>query len=173
MGDGFPATPRQLPALPHRRRPRAAVATDLRSTSRQRTFYGTANTLVLLISAVPNQWVKRAAERQDLRRVRLGLLICLACAGVFLALRAVEFTALHCAWDTNAYGSVVWLLLGFHTFHLVTDVLDTAALTALMFTQRMDRQRFVDVSGNSAYWYFVVAVWIPIYMVIYLAPRLL
>jgi heme/copper-type cytochrome/quinol oxidase subunit 3 len=135
--------------------------------------YGTANTLVLLVSAVPNQWVKSAAERQDLRPARHGLLVCLAFAGAFLALRAFEFTALHCAWDTNAYGSVVWLLLGFHTFHLVTDALDTAALTALMFSHRIDRQRFVDVSENAAYWYFVVVVWIPTYVVIYLAPRLL
>ena len=38
-------------------------------------FYGTVNTLVLLLSVVPNQWVNRAAERQDLAAVRLGLLV--------------------------------------------------------------------------------------------------
>ncbi|HXH12052.1 MAG TPA: cytochrome c oxidase subunit 3 [Alphaproteobacteria bacterium] len=136
-------------------------------------FYGTVNTLVLLASAVPNQRVKRAAAGQDLRRVRLGLVTCLAFAAAFLVLRAFEFTALNCSWDTNAYGSAVWMLLGFHTFHLATDALDTGALTALMFTRRIEAQRFVDVSENADYWYFVVGVWIPVYGVIYLAPRLL
>jgi cytochrome c oxidase subunit III len=70
-------------------------------------FYGTANTLVLLISAVPNQWVKGAAERQDLRWVQISLLICLAFSAAFLALRAFEFLALNCRWDTDAYGSIV------------------------------------------------------------------
>jgi cytochrome c oxidase subunit III len=136
-------------------------------------LYGTLNTLILLVSAVPNQWVKHAAERKDLRSVRLGLLICLAFAAAFLAVRAFEFMALHCSWDTNAYGSAVWTLLGFHTFHLVTDALDTAVLTALMFTRRIAGRYFVDVDENAVYWYFVVGVWLPVYAVIYIAPRLL
>jgi heme/copper-type cytochrome/quinol oxidase subunit 3 len=136
-------------------------------------LYGTLNTLILLVSAVPNQWVKHAAARKDLRSVRLGLLICLALAAAFLAVRAFEFTALHCSWDTNAYGSAVWTLLGFHTFHLVTDALDTAVLTALLFTRRLTGRSFVDVDENAVYWYFVVGVWLPVYAVIYIAPRLL
>jgi cytochrome c oxidase subunit I+III len=136
-------------------------------------FYGTVNTLVLLISAVPNEWVKRAATRQERRTVRLGLVVCLAFAAVFLTLRAFEFQALHCRWDTNAYGSAVWTIMGFHTFHLVTDMLDTAVLTALMFTGRIEGTRFVDVYENAVYWYFVVGVWLPLYAVVYVAPRLL
>jgi cytochrome c oxidase subunit III len=136
-------------------------------------LYGTLNTLILLGSAVPNQWVKHAAERKDLRSVRIGLLICLAFAAAFLAVRAFEFMALHCSWDTNAYGSAVWTLLGFHTFHLVTDALDTAVLTALMFTRRIAGRSFVDVDESAVYWYFVVGVWLPVYAVIYIAPRIL
>jgi cytochrome c oxidase subunit III len=136
-------------------------------------FYGTVNTFVLLISVVPNEWVKRAAQRQDLRTVRIGLLVCLAFAAAFLALRAFEFPALHCQWDTNAYGSAVWTIMGFHTFHLVTDALDTAVLTALMFTGRIAGTRFVDVNENAVYWYFVVGAWLPLYAVVYFAPRLL
>ena len=136
-------------------------------------LYGTLNTLILLVSAVPNQWVKNAAERKDLRTVRIGLLICLVFAAAFLVIRAFEFMALHCRWDTNAYGSAVWTLLGFHTFHLVTDALDTAVLTVLMFTRQIEGTRFVDVSENAVYWYFVVGVWLPVYAVIYFAPRLL
>ena len=136
-------------------------------------LYGTLNTLILLVSAVPNQWVKHAAERKDLHSVRLGLLICLAFAAAFLAVRAFEFMALHCSWDTNAYGSAVWTLLGFHTFHLVTDALDTAVLTALLFTRRLTGRSFVDVDENAVYWYFVVGVWLPVYAVIYIAPRAL
>ena len=136
-------------------------------------FYGTANTLVLLISAVPNEWVKHAAERQDLRGVRISLLICLAFSAAFLTLRAFEFTALNCRWDTNAYGSIVWTIMGFHTFHLFTDALDSTVLTGLMFTRRIEGARFVDVSENAVYWYFVVGAWLPLYAVVYVTPRLL
>jgi cytochrome c oxidase subunit I+III len=35
----------------------------------------------------------------------------------------------------------------------------------------MEGKRFVDVSENAVYWYFVVLSWLPIYAVIYGAPR--
>jgi len=104
---------------------------------------------MLLASAVLSQWVLKAAERQNLPAVHLGLRLCLAFGLAFSAIRAFEFPALHCSWDTNAYGSAVWTLLGFHTLHLVTDVLDTAVHTVVMFTRRIEGRRFSDVSENS------------------------
>jgi cytochrome c oxidase subunit III len=133
--------------------------------------WGTLNTLVLLLSVLPNIWYKRAAEREDLGVVRVGLLVSLVFAIAFIVIRAIEFGSLNCSWDSNAYGSVIWTLLGFHTTHLVTDFLDTAVLTTLMFTGPIEGKRFSDVSDNAFYWFFVVGAWIPIYVVIYLAPR--
>ncbi|HZA94736.1 MAG TPA: cytochrome C oxidase subunit III, partial [Burkholderiaceae bacterium] len=49
---------------------------------------------------------------------------------------------------------------------------DTAVLAVLMHTGPIEGKRYVDVSENSLYWYFVVFSWLPIYAVIYLAPRL-
>jgi cytochrome c oxidase subunit I+III len=63
--------------------------------------------------------------------------------------------------------------MGLHTFHLVTDVVDTAVLTALMFTAHVEPRRFVDVNENALYWDFVVLGWLPVYFTIYFAPRLL
>jgi cytochrome c oxidase subunit I+III len=80
---------------------------------------------------------------------------------------------LNCRWDQNAYGSVVWTLLGLHTVHLLTDWFDTVVLTVLMFTGPVEGKRFMDVSENSDYWYFVILTWVPIYFVLYFAPRLL
>jgi heme/copper-type cytochrome/quinol oxidase subunit 3 len=135
--------------------------------------WGAVNTLVMLASLVPNQLTKRAAERQDLAAVRLWIVVCLVFALAFLGVRALEFTTLNCRWDQNAYGSAVWLLLGLHTTHLVTDTVDSAVLAALMFTGPLEGRRFVDVSENAFYWYFVVGAWLPIAATIYLAPRLL
>jgi cytochrome c oxidase subunit I+III len=136
--------------------------------------WGTVNTVLLLASCLPNHWAKKAAEEEDLRRVRIWLLVCLAFGIAFTVVRWFEFPALGVGWDTNAYGSVVWMLLALHTLHIVTDVADTAVLTALMFTRYgREGKRFVDVSENAFYWYFVVLTWLPIYAVIYLVPRFL
>ena len=37
----------------------------------------------------------------------------------------------------------------------------------------IEEKRFVDVEENAVYWYFVVGAWLPIYGVIYWAPRLI
>ena len=134
-------------------------------------LWGTVNTAVMLASLWPNQLAKQAAEREDRPRARFWLVVCLLTSLVFLGLRAFEFKSLHIPWDENAYGSVVWLLLGLHTTHLITDTVDTGVLAVLLYTGPFENRRFVDVSENALYWYFVVASWLPIYATIYLAPR--
>jgi heme/copper-type cytochrome/quinol oxidase subunit 3 len=136
-------------------------------------LWGTLNTGVMLASFLPAHLAKKAAERLDLRGVRVWLLASVVFGVVFAVVRGFEFAALNTRWDSSAYGSVVWLLLGLHTTHIVTDLIDTVVLAVLFFTGPLDGKRYVDVSENSFYWYFVVATWIPIYLVIYWGARAL
>jgi heme/copper-type cytochrome/quinol oxidase subunit 3 len=55
--------------------------------------------------------------------------------------------------------------------HLVTDTYDSIVLAVLLFIGPLESKRFVDVNENADYWYFVVLSWLPIYAVIYWAPR--
>jgi cytochrome c oxidase subunit 1/cytochrome c oxidase subunit I+III len=134
--------------------------------------WGSLNTAVLLASLWPNQLAKRAAERGERERARLWLAVCLAFAFAFLVVRGVEFGALNVMWYANSYGSIVWLLLGLHTTHLITDTVDTAVLATLLYTGPFEKKRLLDTSENTVYWYFVVLSWLPIYAVIYLVPRM-
>jgi cytochrome c oxidase subunit 3 len=135
-------------------------------------LWGTLNIVILLVSILPNHWTKRAAEDGNERRIKIGLAVCVAFGVVLLGIRALEFNALNVRWDGNAYGSVVWVLLGLHTVHLLTDVYDTAVLAAVFLVGHVEGKRHVDASDNAMYWYFVVYSWIPIYLVIYWMPRL-
>lgn len=134
-------------------------------------LWGTLNLAILLVSAIPNQLAKKAGERYDVHGVRLWLGVTIAFGLALLAVRVMEFAALNVRWDSNAYGSVVWVLLGLHTVHLVTDWADSVVLEVLFYTGPLEGKRFVDVSENSLYWYFVVLAWIPIYLVIYWGAR--
>jgi len=75
-------------------------------------------------------------------------------------------------WDSNAYGSIVWFILGLHATHLITDLGDTIVLAVLMFTRHVSGKRYSDVSDNAFYWYFVVASWVPLWALLYGVPRL-
>jgi heme/copper-type cytochrome/quinol oxidase subunit 3 len=134
---------------------------------------GTGVTLLLLASVVPNHLVSKWAGEENLRKVRLGLLVMTAFGFAPLIVRAFEFPALNISWDSNAYGSTLWLMLGLHTTHLITDFADTLVLVAMMFSRHADnRRRFGDVQDNALYWNFVVLTWLPIYGCIYWVPRL-
>jgi len=132
---------------------------------------GTVNLLVAIATCVPAALAKRAAEKFDLRSVRIWLTALTVLNFITVAIRAFEYPALNCKWDDNAYGSMVWCLMVLHTMHLLTDVGDTTVLTALAMSQPLDKRRYVDVSENGLYWYFIVAWWIPVYLTVYFAPR--
>jgi heme/copper-type cytochrome/quinol oxidase subunit 3 len=129
--------------------------------------------LLLFVSLVPNHFASRWARGEHLAKVRLALIAMCGLGLIPLAVRWFEFAALGIRWDQNAYGSMLWLLLGLHTAHLITDVIDTLVLTALMFTRHGNNgRRFSDVNDNAFYWDFVVLSWVPIYLVVYWVPRL-
>ena len=134
---------------------------------------GTLVTIVLVISLVPNIVLSRWAEQQDLRKVRIGMIVMSVLGIVPLIIRIFEFPALNINWDTNAYGSIVWTLLGLHTTHILTDLVDTLVLAVLMFTRHGGNpRRFGDVQDNAMYWNFVVGTWLPLYGCIYWLARL-
>lgn len=134
---------------------------------------GTLLTLILLASLIPNILISRWAGQQDLRKVRTGIVIMSIFGIAPLVVRVFEFPALRVSWDTNAYGSVVWTLLGLHTTHIITELVDTLVLAALMFTRHgRNPRRLGDVQDSAMYWNFVVATWLPIYGCIYWLARL-
>jgi heme/copper-type cytochrome/quinol oxidase subunit 3 len=133
---------------------------------------GTTMLILLFASLWPNVMADRAAKRKQLGRVRFWLIVMSAIGFLALAVRGFEFQQLNVRWDENAYGSITWFVLGLHASHLITDLGETCVLAALMFTHHVNAKRFSDVSDNAFYWYFVVGAWVPLYAVLYGAPRL-
>ena len=146
-------------------------------TDRPGQIPGAISTVLLLISVVP-QWIgdrlafDAPTPGRD-RAIRWTLVAASLIGLVILIPRAFEFPALHCRWDTHAYGSIVWTMLGMHTFHLVTSTVETIVLTVYAFLRPMDEKHCLDLNVNALYWYFVVGWWLPIWAAIYLGPMVL
>ena len=134
-------------------------------------LWSTLFTAIAVLSELPNQWIKKRAERYDLGAVRIGLVVMVAIGLLLLGVRAMELTALNVRWDQNAYGSIVWAILALHTLHTVTDVYDSGVLAALSFAKSFDGRKFSDVADNAVYWHFIVWSWVVLYVVVYWTPR--
>jgi heme/copper-type cytochrome/quinol oxidase subunit 3 len=133
----------------------------------------TINTVVLLASAVPVAWADRGIRRGNQVAVRAGKLAGQALLVLFLALKAVEYAGYDYTWRTNAYGSIVWTLTGFHVAHVTVAVVKSLVVLTLAWKGYFSERRYLGVQANAFYWYFVVLIWVPIYVTLYLSPRLL
>lgn len=131
----------------------------------------TANLLLLLASVVPTVGAHRSALRTDRRATARYLAVATALSLGTIALRGLELAQLHVRWDGHAYGSVVWMILGTHLSHLVASTLEDGLLCALVLGGPLEDKHYVNVTVSCLYWYFVVAAWIPLYLVVYWLPR--
>ena len=132
----------------------------------------TINLGILLISVIPAIWLDKASRRRDVRTIRLALAANLVAGGTFLILRIWEFLSLHCWWNSNAYGSVTWTILGLHTSNLLTSLLETAIVLAYFLFKPVEDRHFLDARLDGVFWYFIVITWIPLYIVVFLIPRI-
>jgi cytochrome c oxidase subunit 3 len=132
---------------------------------------GTVFTLAVLASEIPNRWVAAQARAKHETAVRWGVALMTLLGVLLMVVRTYEFTHLKVRWDHDAYGSVVWLLMFLHTTHVLTDLGDTAVLSAWLFSHEVGDDQFSDVNDNAGYWTFVVATWAPIYLLVYWGAR--
>jgi heme/copper-type cytochrome/quinol oxidase subunit 3 len=138
----------------------------------QPLLWSTAFTVLLVVSLIPNWMVMKRAKLKDNWALR-WLLVLMSLVGlVALVFRYFEFSMLTLRWDTNVYGSVLWILLGLHTLHLATEAVDNLVMTAMYFTGHVPEKRFTDADENAMYWVFMVVGWLPLYGLLYWSPRL-
>lgn len=130
----------------------------------------TINVVLMLVSIVPAWFTDRAARRLDKRGALIGLLALSLFAIAFVVLRWFEFRALNTRWDTNAYGSIAWTVLGFHATLLVLEAGEVIGLTAALFRARLPIRVAGDASDVAFYWYFITLVWVPLYLIVFLLP---
>jgi heme/copper-type cytochrome/quinol oxidase subunit 3 len=130
----------------------------------------TINVALMVLSIIPAVWTKRRAERLELGPARIGLIIGSVISVAVFLLRIAEFTSLNTQWNSNAYSSIIWTILGFHGTLLLIDVYDSIGITLIMFL-RPESKWFPEVADNALYWIFTVCSWIPLYFLVYYGPR--
>ena len=132
---------------------------------------GTVVAAVLVASLIPAVFLNRAARQLDRQAVLRWLLIGTVVEAAIVALRAYELHALPVRWDASAYGSALWLTLGFHTTLLTLDFGETLVFGVLFLKGPVAKRHFADVSDSVMYWFFVSLIWLPLYFMLYVSPR--
>ncbi len=130
--------------------------------------------LAVMLGSLPLvHWLSRMAHAFDLRRVRTGLAASTLVALLAFLLRVGGCVSqLRVRWDTNAYGSAQWLLLGAHTTLLLFQLIEIGGMALLFWFGTVERKHFSDVSDAVFYWWFMVLGYVPIFVLSFILPRI-
>ena len=143
------------------------------NTPRPSLAIPTINLAVMVVSMLPAYLASRAARRVDISGIKVWLLVTSVISLPIPVLRWYELWALNVRWDSNAYGTAAWTIVGTHATLLLLDVADTIGLTLFFWLKRLPARSISDVTDNSFYWYFMVLIWVPLYLIAYVGPYVL
>ena len=131
----------------------------------------TINTVLLGLSCIPMYWTDLAARRLDKKNVLLGLGQMILIGVTSCLLRWREFHDQHFFYDDNAYGSIVWTILGLHLFYIATGIVEFLLMLAFAATHDFEQKHALDVTLMGGFWYWLTGMWVITYVIIYWYPR--
>jgi cytochrome c oxidase subunit III len=131
----------------------------------------TINLALMVLSVIAAWWAAHSARAKNRWATFAGLTLHMVLGTAILVIRYFECYALNVRWDTNAYGSVTWAILFSHGYMALFDIFDTGGLAILCLFLQPEERHYVDVTENSFFWYFVVATWFPLFVLVFLSPR--
>lgn len=128
---------------------------------------------LLLGSSLPMWWADRSAARGRLGRVAVALAVSMSMSTVFLLIQMLEYATKRFGPQANAYTSIFYVTTAFHSMHVFVALLMSAVVQLRVWLGHFTAERHLAVEILSMYWHFVGGVWIFIFAVLYLSPRLL
>ena len=133
------------------------------------------STLCLLSSSFAIHAAERAIERNNLPKFCMLLGGTILLGITFLVLTAIEWHGL--IYDKlltisrNLFGTTYYTLVGFHAFHVTAGVIAMLILLSLAMARKIGDKQRMGVRLVAWYWHFVDAVWIVVFMVVYVASQ--
>jgi heme/copper-type cytochrome/quinol oxidase subunit 3 len=131
----------------------------------------TANTVVLLASSVAMILAARALRRLDRRDLVRWLTVAAALGTLFLVVQGSEWVGLvrhGLTLSSSTYGTTFYTLIGTHALHVAGALVWLVATVALAGAARSGTNRGPLVRGCALYWHFVVAMWLVLFVAVYL-----
>lgn len=125
------------------------------------------NTIVLVSSSFVIYIAEKFLHRQNLWGFRAFWLTTMAMGTYFLVGQAREWAGLPFSFTSGTFGSMFYLLTGFHGLHVLTGILLQFIMLVRSFLPgNYDKGEF-GVTATSLFWHFVDVIWIILFVLIY------
>jgi cytochrome c oxidase subunit 3 len=124
-------------------------------------------TLVLVASSGTMHLAVQAAEHGDRRRLVRWLVVTAGLGAIFLGNQLLEYAELDFSISSHAYGSMFFIMTGFHGLHVLGGLAFMAGVVGLV-AGRSQAPPAPPVSVCGYYWHFVDVVWVVMFATLYL-----
>lgn len=122
----------------------------------------------LVTSSFTYRTAVKAAERHDERATLRWTMVTFALGTLFLANQAIEYAQLDFTPRTHAYGSIFYLMTGFHGAHVLGGLILMLAVLGVSLGWSSKAPLHETVTVSEYYWHFVDVVWVAMFATIYL-----
>ncbi len=85
-----------------------------------------------------------------------------------MAIQMYEYSNAGFLWGDHPYGTAFFSLTGLHGLHVLVGLLVFIVVAVLMRNGYMSTDRHDGYRAVTMYWHFVDAVWIVLFLVVYL-----
>lgn len=129
------------------------------------------NTFVLLSSCYTMHLAMQAVRADQRTRLVQYLAVTALCGVAFLTVQGYEWTKLirdGLTISTGIYGATFYTLIGCHAVHVLAAVIWLLAVLWQATRGRFSARRYVGVEICSMYWYYVGALWVVLFVLVYL-----
>jgi cytochrome c oxidase subunit 3 len=134
--------------------------------------YASTFTTILVASSITCQAAVFAAERYDVRKMRMWLGITFLMGAVFIGGQISEYAKLvseGLTLSSSSFGSVFYLTTGFHGLHVTGGLVAFLFVLATTYAGKVfTHAKMTRMIVTSYYWHFVDVVWIGLFAMIYL-----
>jgi cytochrome c oxidase subunit 3/cytochrome o ubiquinol oxidase subunit 3 len=131
--------------------------------------------ICLLSSSLTVHWAVSALRKDDRRNCTLALGFTVLLGAIFLVTTAREWYHLihDCGLTirTNLFGSTYYSLVGLHATHVVVGLTMLTLAFVLSLSGRVHESHAEKLEALSLYWHFVDAVWVVVFLVVYVLGR--
>ncbi|MDG1757447.1 MAG: cytochrome c oxidase subunit 3 [Bacteroidia bacterium] len=136
------------------------------------------STIIVLLSSLTMIWAYRAAKRDDITGIKIGLAATIILGTAFVISQYIGWVTLsdqglhfvNPKYGDRVSASFLIAIAAIHLVHILAGIVYLIVMFINTFRFKIHKKNTLQISMCNTYWHFVGFLWVYLYMFLYFAP---
>lgn len=122
---------------------------------------------IIIVSSITMLWASKAAKRDNLEQVKLGVTITTLLGVAFLIAQLYSWDALvenKVFFVGNPSGSFLYVLSGLHGIHIISGIIFLLIVLVSTYKYKVHSKNLNRIQMCASFWHFLGALWIYLFV---------